>query len=186
MLRDASRSQAGVLESVNMTYSVGGSYYCFELRQQAACVATCSSLIAHRLFSDSTVVMWLTGLGRGNISRHRHPPLYAWGEQCGWGVKLATHHPQMPRSWISGISLYFPKKSSSVATVHFWLCRLPTVHLTLQKPNHSWHCNMYFLLWFCIQPEDVFIAETCCWWLINKVVYRLDLCLFYALVLYLL
>jgi len=29
-----------------------------------------------------------------------------------------------------------------------------------------------------------FIAESRCWWLINKVVSRLDLCLFYALVLY--
>jgi len=178
MLRDASRSQTWVLENADMTHSVGGSYYCFELRQQAACVATCSFLIAHRLFSDSTVVMWLTGLGRGNVSpflSSPNPPdqlwgsaillfnpltaklnpishllallgvhhiihvsrvrVNAWGEQSGWGVKLATHHHQMPRSWISGIFLYFPKMSSSfVATVHFWLCRLPAVHLTLKKP----------------------------------------------------
>jgi len=148
MLRDASRSQTWVLENADMTHSVGGSYYCFELRQQAACVATCSFLIAHRLFSDSTVVMWLTGLGGENVSPFLsgpNPPdqlwgsaillFNAWGEQSGWGVKLATHHHQIPRSWISGIFLYFSKMSSSfVATVHFWLCLLPAVHLTLQKP----------------------------------------------------
>lgn len=145
MLRDASRSQTWVLESADMTHSVGGSYYCFELRQQAACVATCSFPIAHRLFSDSRVVMWLTGLGRGNVSPFLscpNPPDHlwgsasllfnAWGEQSGWGVNLATHHHQTPISRISGIFLNFPKMSSSVATVHFWLCRLPAVHLTLQ------------------------------------------------------
>jgi len=45
--------------------------------------------------------------------------------------------------------------------------------------QHKWHCNIYFLLWFCIHPEDGLCSSNMLLMINYKAVYRLDLYLFY-------
>jgi hypothetical protein len=155
-----------------MTYTVGGSYYWFELRQQAACMATCSFLIAHRLFSDNS--RYVTDMAGTFLSCPKHPdqpwaPPASSGisegskavEAWSWAlttVKLPNHESVEP----SYTSPHIHAAASAAAMVQFWLCLVPAVHLTLQQPQHSWRCNMFRIvtLWTCpIQGPNIPCTE---------------------------
>ena len=115
MSQDASRPQTSVHESADVTYSVGGSYYCFGLRQQEACVAT-SDFDRLLLSAAARSIYWQAGKRQGNC--RRWPPTPVSGSTVdiltGWqearqlhgslvqGVETNYEDRQRSLEWVKG------------------------------------------------------------------------------------
>jgi hypothetical protein len=174
-----------------MTYSVGGSYYCFELRQQAACVATCSFLIATACSAIAQSFCDWQGWDEETYLPFYLAQTVQTSCEAPPASSLMREGSKAAEAWSSPFTTikcrgresvefsYTSQKCLLLLQRFAFDCAVYEQFISHYK-SHNIHgtviCISYYDFVFSMKMADG------CWWLINKVVYRLDLCLFYALV----